>query len=421
MITNKNSRDLILLNCHELPETVCVETRFITQAAAKQKKNEPIFYLTTKNVKPATVTLNIQSKPVAGTVTLVPQNQQQTAGTKVPQATTLSNNNIITSNINQSPVIPVGNITDINTSGFISLIGGSQIPSTYSMMTTVVPVASNTLNLATDQQLPQSSIVATNMNSIGIQCKLDEELEEWEFEFTPLVEQGSTDNQETDKEHFLKFIQEHSTQHKNFRECLICGEICKSEKYFYGHMEIHRGSRVLCFECGKYLESAQLLSQHNCRKAERLENAFLHCPFYNCRVVAISRLELYDHINEHSNDRMYKCSGCNRGFCTGQEFLRHLLIRAKCYTSARRKRFRVYGLEFPKDRLCRVRVFTLHTFKKRTTLVKSFLSQRVPKRGVCKICLKSFTNNSVYNRHREKCVAKFRKKLVRKRNKAINR
>ncbi|XP_065371903.1 gastrula zinc finger protein XlCGF66.1 [Calliphora vicina] len=452
MATTKTPKDVFVLNCNEIPETICVETRFITQSAAKQKKNEQIYYITNKNgslemsrqedqqvsqknaitiAKPTTVTLSIQTKQ--GPTQPVPL-IQQTTGTIVPLASALtnqSNKELITScntnvvtNLSASKNTSKPTVTDIpqsNTSQLqITNVNASVLPVNSLGATSGINMPIIRCNF--NDQVQQTDVSTLNMKSIAIQCKLDEELDDVWGEWLPMTEEPlvNGENSETVMDNFRKFVEDNSTQHKDYKECLICGEIGKSNKYFYGHMSIHRGPRVLCFKCGQYLDNENLLLQHKCGKVRQLEKAFLQCPHHGCSVVAISRLELYDHINEHDNNRMYKCSACRKGFCTGQEFLRHILIRGKCYTTAKRKRFRVYGLESQKDRLCRVRVFTLHTFKKRTTLVKTFLSQRVAKQGVCKICLRSFTNISVFNRHRSKCLTKFRKRLIRKRRARAN-
>lgn len=398
MIASKGINDVHTVGCQYLPESVCVEIRFITPAAARQKKSEELLYITNNNG-------NIEFTRQGGN----PKTTTFLGGTFSLQTNALSA-------VQQNQLQPTGIVP-------ISIVGGPLININNQVMPLSSIQSATTLPLATGSGMAVPNLNTSGIpavNSIGIQCKLDEELYEPDIEWPPL-EQNLTDNQEniqTQKQDFLKFVIENSTHYKNYKECLICGEICKTNKYFYEHMEMHRGPQTLCCKCGKYLENEQLLLKHNCRKDQLLEKSHLQCPYYNCNVVAISRLELYDHINEHSNDRMYKCTGCNTFFCTGQEFLRHLLIRAKCYTNAKRKLFRVYGLKSPKDRLCRVRVFTLHTRERRTIMVKSFLSQRVSKQGVCKICLKSFVNKSIYNHHRKICVAQFRQRLLRKRRAA---
>ncbi|XP_037821962.1 zinc finger protein 543 [Lucilia sericata] len=413
MATSVNPKEVFMVNCHEIPETICVETRFITHASVyKPKQCEQLFYITHKNgkleltrqedslvatkvattlPKPSTVTLSIQAKAAslqpATTGPIIPLKTAFTSSCNF-NANEIGGKNLITSSVATNP--------HLNTLGITNR-----------------PLVRPTVN----DQTQQTELSTLNTKSIAIQCKLDEEIYDVGDEWTPITDKpsGNEENPEIDIESFLKFVKDNSAQHKNFKECLICGEVCKSKKYFYGHMAIHQGPRILCSKCGQYLDNEKLLFKHNCYKEKQLEKAFLQCPHHSCSVAAISHLELYDHINEHDNNRMYKCSACRRGFCTGQEFLRHILIRAKCYTSAKRKRFYVYGLESHKERLCRVRVFTLHTFKKRTILVKTFLSQRVAKQGTCKICLRPFTNRSVFNHHRMKCLTKFRKRLLRKR------
>ncbi|KAI8130928.1 hypothetical protein FF38_04984 [Lucilia cuprina] len=406
MATTMSSKEVFMVNCHEIPETICVETRFITQAAVnKPKQCEQLFYITHKNGK-LEMTRQEDNLVASNVITTLPKPATALLSIHAKEAST-------------QPTM-TGQVVPLK-SAFTSESTTSQTQQTFHLNSTNPFV--NTLGITNmplvrptvNDQIQQTELSTLHTKSVAIQCKLDEEIYNVGDEWPPITDKPLENEEypEIDVESFLKFVKDNSAQQNNFKECLICGEVCKSKKYFYGHMAIHQGPRVLCSKCGKYLDNEKLLFKHNCHKEKLLEKAFLQCPHHSCRVAAISHLELYDHINEHDNNRMYKCSACSRGFCTGQEFLRHILIRAKCYTSAKRKRFYVYGLESHKERLCRVRVFTLHTFKKRTILVKTFLSQRVAKQGTCKICLKPFTNRSVFNRHRIKCLNKFRKRLLR--------
>lgn len=404
-----------IVNCFELPQTICVETRVIAHSSINFDLSRQDQMVSAKNsgpvLKPTTVTLSIQqnqpTSPANSTQQCPSSSLAQSAFQIVPLATTLTN-------FSNKEVIA------LKTAVTVPSNNPNQLQPNNTSVQPITPLGIvNNLNVCSRKDQTQQSDFSTfNMKSVAIQCKLDDEEYEADFELPDINEEylESQENSDGEKERLIDFVEQNSTYHNNYMECLVCGEISKSRKYFYGHMAIHRGPKSLCSKCGQYLDDNNMLRQHKCRIAKQLEKAFLICPHYSCSVVAISRLELYDHINEHNNNHMYKCSGCLKGFCTGQEFLRHLFFNAKCYTSAKRKRFRVYGLDSLRDRLCRVRVFTLHTFKKRTTLVKAFLSQRTPKQGICRICLKTFAHKSVYKRHRVRCIDKFKKRLIRKRN-----
>lgn len=437
---SSNETETIAINYCEIPETIFVETRFITLAAARQKQNENLSYLINKNgqwelssskeqfvalknfrptFKPKTITLSIQPRPpttATANKSVVPAPTPPLQSLRPVSLTKYSNNLLNTNATLNTASLPRVTAVPISTSNSFP-----ETVSTANVMSTPKPLqfSKSTPKPTMIDHMQQTEISAFSMKSVGIQCKLNEDNDDLAW---PIIQEdlsvqnelsGSTD---IEKETFLNFAKDNSTQYKNsFRECLICGEVSKSTKSFYAHMATHQGPKVLCFKCGFSLDNEELLRKHKCLKLRTENKIRLNCPHYGCNIVAISKLELYDHINEHEKHCLYKCTGCKKAFHTRQEFLRHILIRAKCYTQARRKRYCIYNLERQRDRLCRQRVFTLHSFKKRTILGRERLSQRPFKREKCKICLKSFVNTGVFKRHRFKCLKEFRRRLTRKR------
>lgn len=440
MTTSKNAKETIVVNFKEIPETICVQTRFITSMVAKQKKNDLVFYMTTRNgnvevirsddhmeslrnygynlAKKPSLTVSIRQKPGQ-----MPTPPAVSAPIKIVTPTLIqhpsnmgNNNNFGVMANNNKANMPMSTVT----------IPFSNPPLyNYNMSAPILtrkPVETkDTGSMTNPRPIYQDRVQQTDpiaqTQSVAIQCQMEDDFEVV-YEWPETVEEdppGDPSNVDIGKEEFLQYVKENTVTYSNhLRECLICGEVFKKATSFYGHMAIHRGPKILCFECGQYLEHKALLQNHHCQQAKLMEKALLRCPHYCCGTLAISRLELYDHINEHNNYRIHKCTACRKGFCTTQEFLRHLLLRAKCYTRAKRRRSNLYGLESHRDRLCRVRVFTLYTDKRRTTLVKTFLSQRSRKQNKCKICLKSYRNKFVLKRHYLQCLATFQKRLGRK-------
>ena len=439
--SNKNEKTAF--NYCEVPESIFVETRFITLSAARQKRNEQLFYLIDKNgqlelsrnenqfiafknfknmAKPKPITVSLQPRPATTASvqkSLLPAVTPPPLQSIRPVSLTKFSNNLLNANvaINTAPLprvtaIPIATANSLQEINNAAVVISTPKPSELS---TCAPTRS--LN----DRMQQTEISGFNMKSVAIQCDIMEESADSLTEL-PVMQEDSSDQDgqsgkvEITKETFLKFVKDNSTQYKNcHRECLICGEVSKSIKSFYAHMGIHQGPKVLCFKCGFYLDNEDLFRKHKCFKLKIVNKIHLNCPHYGCNVVGISKLELYDHMNEHKGHRPYKCTGCQKAFLTRQEFLRHILIRAKCFTQVKRKRYCIYNLERQRDRLCRVRVFTLHSFKKRTILGRKCLPQKSINRGKCKICLKYFISRGIFERHRIKCLLKFRKRLTRKR------
>lgn len=474
MNQGKCSKELFKVNYKELPETICVETRFITRNGAQQKKDQPLYYM---NVNRGQVELSRYEAPHSPNMgTNIISNQYKNmpvVKTKQPMVTvSVRNKTPVTSvmppNTNLQPppymnTIPPAQVVTVQPPLNMSISAPyniSMLPDVSNVMSTVsTPQSTVTIPLANpvlpnmgfnspslflkppvqtkDSECmtePKASVVHFGQQTdepiskvdTAIQCNMDDVyfFEEINEHFND--DQNSSAPQKTieqEKEDFLKYVKENSVEYKNrFWECLICGEVCKKFKYFYGHMAVHRGPQVLCYVCGQYLDHESLMEKHNCKNSKRICRALLRCPASPfCKVVAISRLELYDHINEHKKYRVHSCSACHKAFCTAQEFLRHLLLRAQCYTDARRNRNRLYGLKTKSERLCRVRVSTLHTLSNRTTMIKRPLNTRRKSNGnLCEICFKSYRNKFIYKRHIKKCAKLFKKRSSKRPTKVLN-
>ena len=440
-----NKSEMTAINFCDIPESIYVETRFITLSAARQKRNEQLFYLIEKNgqleltrsenqfiafknlknmAKPKPITVSLQPRPLTTAAvqkSLLPAVTPPPLQSIRPVSLTKFSSNLLNANvaINTAP-LPRVTAIPIATANSLQDINNATV-----VMSTPIPLEASARapTRSLNDRMQQTEISAFNMKTVGIQCEMiDESLDS--LTELPVMQEDSSDHDresgngdvEIAKETFLKFVKDNSTQYKNgYRECLICGEVSKSIKYFYAHMSTHQGPKALCFKCGFYLDNEDLFRKHKCFKLKITNKIRLNCPYYSCNVVGVSKLELYDHMNEHKGRRPYKCTGCQKAFLTRQEFLRHILIRAKCFTQLKRKRYCIYNLERQRDCLCRVRVFTLHSFKKRTILGRKRLPQTSIKRGKCKICLKYFFNRGIFKRHQIKCLLKFRKRLTRKR------
>lgn len=478
MAQNRNSsKEMFVVNFREIPETICVETRFITRAGAQQKKDQTLYYMyvnngqvelskyevtpsnaaaittqvknipTMRNKQPV-VTVSVRNKPVLNSPAPVTVTSVMPSLTllKPPQYVTtpiVGGQTVITQqplglsmsapyNVTMLPPDVATNVCTVTTplSTMTIPLANPILPNkNYNTPTfmTATPVSmqnsaclmgSKPTFVHREQQTDSTPVLV----STAVQCSIDDdfldELVGDSCESVPTI--TAQTNKEEDKDKFLKFVKDNSVEYKNnLRECLICGEVCKSSKYFYGHMMVHLGPKVLCFLCGHYLDHEALLKTHNCIKTpKRIARAMLRCPFKQCRTIAVSRLELYDHINEHKKYRVHKCSACQKSFCTTQEFLRHLLLRANCYTEAKRDRNDLYCLKSKADRRCRVRVFTLHTHKKRTAMVKRLLTaqRRNSKKSLCEICFRSYRNKFIFKRHIKKCATSFEKRQARRKS-----
>ncbi|XP_073819982.1 buddy of Hmr 1 [Musca autumnalis] len=458
MNQNKGSKELIKVNYRELPETICVETRFITRAGAQQKKDQHLFYM---NVNRGKVELSKYEAPKSNNVmSSMVSSQYKNLPTNKPPMVTVSVRNkapVATSVVppNPTPQLPpvftnppppqVLTVQPPLNLGISAPYNISMLPDPSNIMSTVsTPQSTVTIPLpnpvlpnmhfntspvfmkppvqlknAECMTEPKARTINRSQQTdetpakidLAIQCNMDD------ANFFEEITEDSNNNKpvelslEEEKEEFLKYVKANSVEYKNhYWECQICGEVCKKAKYFYGHMAIHRGPKLLCFICGQYLDHEALLNKHNCKNSKRINRALLRCPVSSCPVVAISRLELYDHINEHKKYRVHHCSACHKAFCTAQEFLRHLLLRAKCYTEAKRNRNRLYGLKLKSERLCRVRVSTLHTLSKRTAMIKRPLTPRTKnKRHLCVICFRVYRSKFIFNRHVKRCSKSFKK------------
>ncbi|XP_013102738.1 uncharacterized protein LOC106083951 [Stomoxys calcitrans] len=475
----KGSKEMFVVNFKEIPETICVETRFITRAGANQKKDQMLFYM---NVNQGQIELSKYEVPpanvnkaaiVSSQHKSLPAIRNKQPAVSVRNKTMVLSNPITVSsmmtntNLHTPPqygtVSPSAQLVTVTQQSLglsmsapynvrilpetsNSILNTVQSPmSTVNHLTMPNPVMP-TVNYSAGQVLmnnpvyrkdtecmtePRASIVHREQQtditisgfiSIAVQCNRDDDFEDIMDNKTDSMDCAATQlTEEEQKEEFLKYVKENSVEYKNYRECLICGEVCKRTQYFYGHMAVHRGPKVLCFACGLNLDHETLLNKHHCNASKRIVRSLLKCPFKKCKVVAVSRLELYDHINEHKKYRLHKCSACQKAFCTTQEFLRHLLLRANCYTEAKRTRSRLYGLTSKIDRTCRNRVFTMHTHSKTTAMVKRLLSTRRNRGGnLCEMCFRHFKSKFIFNRHVKKCAAMLQKVSENKKEQPTN-
>lgn len=450
--SGKNSKEMIVVSFKEIPENICVETKFISKATAMQNKYDRLYYLNQESTEVSTQPNLCTIRPVAhgvksGNYTSMPKTltftpvmpnisgQQATSYTASPTVGQGLNFKTIplqmsaapynTTHITSFPTPKSTNQMPISTVS-VPFSNSFLQPSPFANSALLkAPAETKESACMTDPkpvcvEQEQQTSATINVSSIAIQCCIDEDF--YEDLMGDECDSGTqtpahTLSEEEEKEEFLRYVKENSIEYKNhLRECLICGEVCKSSKYFYGHMAVHRGPKCLCFLCGLCLENESLLKSHYCVGTKRKNRALLRCPQKLCKVVAVSRLELYDHLNEHNNYRMHSCSACRKSFCTAQEFLRHLLLRAKCYTEAKRNRNRLYDLRNRADRRCRVRVFTLHSHTRRTAMVKRPLSGRRTAKYLCEHCYRSFRSKYIHRCHVSKCAA-----LLRKRNKRKKR
>ncbi|XP_075147949.1 buddy of Hmr 1 [Haematobia irritans] len=460
MAQSKNPKEMFVVNFKEIPETICVETRFITRAGANQKKDQMLFYM---SIKQGQIELSKYEVPVAAGANASPQiptlppvrNKHHTAPVNIrpkqmPVPSIMANAPPQYGSL--PPTAPLVSFTQQPLGFSMSSPYNVRILPESSNIVNTLPVTMPPVNLSmanpitqnmnftptpvmispsvyrkdsenmTEQIVSlthreqQTDVSISGLVSIAIQCNRDDEFDE------EIINESGTTNSEDNgkseeelKEEFIKYVNENSTEYENhFRECLICGEVCKKLKSFYGHMAVHRGPKVLCYICGLSLDHESILKTHQCSNSNRSERSLLRCPYKKCTVIALSRLELYDHINEHNKFRTHKCTACRKAFCTTQEFLRHLLLRGNCYTEAKRNRTNLYGLSAKKDRKCRVRVFTLHTHAKKTAMVKRNLAgSRSCRKDLCEICFRSFRSKYIFKRHIKKCSdIKLKKKLA---------
>uniref|UniRef100_A0A1A9WC03 C2H2-type domain-containing protein n=1 Tax=Glossina brevipalpis TaxID=37001 RepID=A0A1A9WC03_9MUSC len=438
------------LNLIELPETIFVETKFITKTAAVLGKYENLYCFgenkgvvefkkvhtkATKSSAKSTVTVSMKPthslavstsnfKPTSGIGAIItPITPQTTVATTEMNLSTTKNINLRQNvQISTKPVYTNANLITTATSNPNGLL----LNNISCNVAQLQPIRKQKCNnkdaeTMTEAKIPsrdrgqQTDDIFPKTRSLAIQCNLYDEIEK-DSEEDEIVAEDFIENsigQEEEKEQFRDFIFGNSILYQNgLRECIICGEVTKTFTHLLRHMSVHWGPKVLCFKCGKQLDHKSLLKKHYCSATKKHRTFRLRCPYFRCSTVTISLLELYDHLNEHSNFKMYACNACSKSFCTAGEFQRHLLLRAKCYTSAKRPPLQLYGLDSSSDRKYRVRVFTLHTKRKGTHLMKTFLSRRRSITYNCPICLKKYINRFTFKLHTQKCLNWYKERMA---------
>uniref|UniRef100_A0A1A9ULY2 C2H2-type domain-containing protein n=1 Tax=Glossina austeni TaxID=7395 RepID=A0A1A9ULY2_GLOAU len=435
------------LNLIELPETIFVETKFITKTAAVLGKFENLYCfgenkgvvefkkVETRATKPhakSAVTVSMKPTPIP---TLKPTSSigaiitpvcnaitipSTVATTTINLCTTQSINLRQNVQISTKPVCTNANLVTVSKS--TNLLANT-VSCNVAQLQPIMRSKSNIKDAETmtDARVPsrdrsqQTEDLRPKTVSLAIQCNLYDEIEE-DVEEDEVVVDSLIENltqREEEKDQFEDFIFRKSVVYQNgLRECVICGEVMKTFRQLLRHMSVHWGPKVLCFRCGKQLDHKSLLKKHCCSATQKYRAFRLRCPYFLCSTVAISSLELYDHINEHSKFKMYACNACVKGFCTAGEFQRHLLLRAKCYTGAKRRSLQMYALDLSSDKKYRVRVFTLYTKRKGTHLVKTLLSRRRSSIYNCSICLRKFTNRFAFKLHTQKCLSWYKSRLT---------
>ncbi|XP_067617395.1 uncharacterized protein Boh1 [Eurosta solidaginis] len=148
----------------------------------------------------------------------------------------------------------------------------------------------------------------SSKKDIGIQCECETDLffEDMQRDGDPL--DGENINSQRCYAQFLVFVQNNTNIYSGSKtECMKCGEVCKNFKQTLSHMAIHWGPSTLCERCGQSIEHARLLYLHQCEFAPPNKNAQKQCPLYTCGIILKSNKKLLNHLNHHLNSDFSQC------------------------------------------------------------------------------------------------------------------
>ncbi|CAD6993965.1 unnamed protein product [Ceratitis capitata] len=286
-------------------------------------------------------------------------------------------------------------------------------PETYDTRTAAAQILNSCvanmvdMSVQTDSRNPlrnrgQQTIKLINQHDVGIQCDLDNDIYniEGELNVNPL-EDCNSDKYES----FLKYVNENTFPFKNCKkECLICGEICANAKKALSHMATHWGPPALCENCGQQFEHLKLLIQHQCSSKSIKRIQHQQCPLYSCGILVKSTSLLADHLNEHLGLASYRCLPCRRIFHTREELRQHSVEHKRCSPKFRR----IYKSSHTEK-------IAFH--QKRLSKLQRYAGVRRPLRWYfkdmlrCQICLVRYLSTSLFARHRQKCIKKFKQRL----------
>lgn len=250
----------------------------------------------------------------------------------------------------------------------------------------------------------QQTIKLLNQQDIGIQCDTENDInsEIIFMDINPLEEC------DTNEYHlFLDFVKKNTYLYRNNKkECMVCGEICCNSKQTLSHMATHWGPPALCELCGQQFEHANLLIMHQCDNKVTKKNTkriCQQCPLYSCGVTVKSKIDLYDHINEHLDLPSYRCLCCKRIFRTRKELRHHSIVQKTCLPNFWRLPLLLNLNQSKTGKLTR----------KRITIIGNRQTFRLylKKKLRCQICLLKCLNTSLFEKHRKRCIKKFMERL----------
>ncbi|XP_036324190.1 uncharacterized protein LOC118737647 [Rhagoletis pomonella] len=147
----------------------------------------------------------------------------------------------------------------------------------------------------------QTMKASKQMTAIGIQCNLDDDLA---FVRTSRSNEESIEKKTDVKQKFLRFTREKSIFYLNGkRECMVCGQVEKNTERMLKHLALHYGPPVLCHLCGLQFEHQTLMLSHDCemkeRRSKRRRRKNQQCPIFWCGSMHRSMDALNDHIGKH--------------------------------------------------------------------------------------------------------------------------
>ncbi|KAH8292264.1 hypothetical protein KR054_007981 [Drosophila jambulina] len=222
--------------------------------------------------------------------------------------------------------------------------------------------------------------------NVAVQCCRDEDDWEWDDFKDQEAEKENPKDSASEEAAFLTFVSESTSMFPNgMLECQVCGEVSSSLAEHQGHMRIHYGPAVLCCQCGRKISHEKLLTRHNLScpgSAPRKLTMFFKCPHPLCSVNCHSQKQLLRHLGKHSGRSSYRCLPCNKNFKTASTLLFHRKAVTGCSEAKCLTLFRKHKL--PKEK-------------------------RDLKR--CSVCLKRFSNETVCNAHKRKCILSYHKGL----------
>lgn len=159
---------------------------------------------------------------------------------------------------------------------------------------------------------------STKYKETGVQC--DFQLE------NDIMQMSSCKNELFTKQCNLKTFYSSN----NIHECLICGEILKSNASKMQHAIEHEKS--LCCKCGEFFESQMALKTHT--KNFHLNNGTSRkphrCPKRNCSKAFHSLKLLNKHIRDHVKGKDHKCVKCLQYFGSFMKLICHQKALDNC-------------------------------------------------------------------------------------------